>query len=135
LEFCTFRSNHHHHHHHHHIYVTLTKHCTNSEKNCLTCGLTRRKYPLKNWKVLKEIAEIHPKATRLIQISESLRQPSCCVMQWSAVSWKVDKMPVLWAISVHHTYCKVKLSCFQRGMSGFTDAYINFNELQLLWED
>jgi hypothetical protein len=49
-------------------------------------------------------------------------------MQWSAVLWEVDKMPVLWAISVHHTYCKVKLSCFQRGMSGFIDAYLYFNE-------
>ena len=52
-------------------------------ENCLTCGLTLRKYPLKNWKVLKEIAEIHPKATRLIHISGSLGQPSCCV--WDAM--------------------------------------------------
>ena len=32
-------------------------------------------------------------------------------------------------MSVHHTYCKVKLSCFQRGISGFADAYLYFNEL------
>ena len=119
-------------------YIYCSAHQTLYEfgENCLTCGLTRRKYPLKNWKVLKEIAEIHPKATRwFIYLKVCVSLVAVYEMQWSAVSWKVDKMPVLWAISVHHTYCKVKLSCFQRGMSGFTDAYMYFNELQLLWED
>ena len=99
-------------------------------ENCLTCGLALRKYPLKNWKVLKEIAKIHHKQHGwFIYLEVCVSLVAVYEMQWSAVSWEVDKMPVLWAISVHHTYCKVKLSCFQRGMSGFVDAYMYFNKL------
>jgi hypothetical protein len=82
-------------------------------ENCLTCGLTRRKYPLKNWKVLrKEIAKFILKQHGwFIYLKVCVSLVAVYEMQWSVVSWKVDKMPVLWAISVHHTYWKVKLSC------------------------